>query len=720
MLEVLLRPFRTVQYARRLALGIATLALVSCAHTADDMPNQPKALQESTLGAALGRQPVVLQDTSNLGTTNATDTVFESNLPQAIKKIPVIAQHNSYTDVGRDRTPPPLQTSRVDAYVAPLSLPQFIDAVFGEMLGTPYVTGPEVAARTDVVQLRSSGEMQATDFLELVIGALEEYGVRVLPENGTYRIIEDKDLRSRIPKFIKSRARLRTPSDLRPVIQFVELRAVDANSMLELLQKAFGRNSDKLIIQANPRLNTIILNGLPEDVNAALDIIHEMDELSYAGTLVKRYTPRYWAAEELSQELERALDLEGWEVTSGSVLEKWIALMPVAYSNDIFVFAKSELAHERVAQWIKDLDRPVQGGDTEQIFVYQVKNVDAVIMAETANAVLSSGDGDSRAGPVAALGAPPLGPSAGPSGGIFFTVDPVGNRIIFTGTANDYDKLVSLLRQLDTPAPEVLIEIMIAEVTLTDDSSFGVEFFLNNLGPGNVQTTVQSGGLGLGNNGLNIGFLSGNVDASINAFASNRQVKLLSRPTLIARSGGSAQLQVGLDVPIITSQRAADNQTGSGPTDILQSIEYRKTGVLMSIEPIVFSQNRIDLTISQEVSSTVATANATIASPTISNRSISTQLSLEDGQTAVLGGLIQEDFIRTDTGVPVLKDLPIVGQAFSVDGISVTRTELVVLITAYVLRGQEDRAHFVREMSGRLDKLILDEERLVTLLPKQF
>ena len=156
-------------------------------------------------------------------------------------------------------------------------------------------------------------------------------------------------------------------------------------------------------------------------------------------------------------------------------------------------------------------------------------------------------------------------------------------------------------------------------------------FFVDDLGSNNVGLTARSTGLGLGGSGLNIGLLSGNVDASINAFASNRRVKILSTPIIVARSGGVAELQVGTDVPVITSQRAANNQNGTGATDILQSIDYRSTGVLTSIEPIVFSDNRIDLTISQEVSSTIDVQNSSIASPTISNRTIHTQLSLEDG-----------------------------------------------------------------------------------------
>ena len=139
-----------------------------------------------------------------------------------------------------------------------------------------------------------------------------------------------------------------------------------------------------------------------------------------------------------------------------------------------------------------------------------------------------------------------------------------------------------------------------------------------------------------------------------------------------------------------------------------------------TIEPIVFSNDRIDLTVSQEVSATVDSADSTVSSPTISNRTITTQLSLQDGATVVLGGLIQENQVRSDNGVPFLKDIPAIGSAFSSKSTSVDRTELVVLITAYILRGQEDKSRFVDYFSDRIDGLIADDKRLVTLKPKHF
>lgn len=701
--------------------------------------NQSPSLQSKTLGRNIARPA----KSATSGVVRGSDIGPQIvQAPSQLGYVPSIADYSGGADEAPvNSAPPPLKAKKVDAFVAPLILPEFIDVVFGDMLKTPYVTGPKVAARTDVMQLRSSGSMKAKDFLSLVSTALEEYGVRVVAEDGVYRILDDQSLRSRMPRFIKSRARLRTRSDLRPVIQFVELQAVDAPSMLQFLHQAFGVKNPKISIKSNSKANFITLSGLPKEVDGAIEIIRELDELRYAGAQIRRYSPRYWNVKELTKELTTALTVEGWQVTGQPLATRTIFLMPVVYSNDLFVFTNSQLAHARVDSWLREFDRPIDGGDTEQIYIYQVKNVDATVLVETANMALGGGSGGSLAGIRSGqartsslssagrgAGARPAtsgrgGASGGLSGGMAggkFTVDTMGNRIVFSGTTAEYDKMVGLLRRLDTPTPEVLIEVQIAEVTLTDETSFGVQFFADDLGNNNIGFTAKTTGLGQGGTGLNVGVLTGNVDASINAFASNRQVKILSTPILVARSGGSAEFQVGTDVPVITSQRAANNQNGTGATDILQSIAYRSTGVLMSIEPIVFSDDRIDLAISQEVSSTVDVANASISSPTISNRTIHTQLSLEDGATAVLGGLIQETVARDEKGIPILKDIPGVGQLFSNDSMSVDRTELVILITAYVLRGQADKTQFVNHLSRRVDGYMSDNGRFTTLLPKQF
>lgn len=611
----------------------------------------------------------------------------------------------------------------VDAVVPPLALPAFIDVVFGEMLGVPYVTGEDVSARTDVIQLRSSGRMNADVFLELVRSSLEDYGVAIFPEGGVYRVIQDAELLARMPVFIRSRAKPSTPAALRPIVQFVELDAISANDMAGLLSQAFPADSN-LKVEANPGVNSITLTGLPDDISAALDLIEQFDDLAYAGTDVFRYTPTFWQSTPLAAQLVDVLRAEGWQVSNNASVRRTILLLPIEVSNDLLVFARSREAMARTRFWIAELDRPAQLGDVPQIFIYQVENVDANLLAESARAILTGTAPQSASQAVGGAAGPDGGAAEGPAqsganniGGI--VVDPLSNQLIFSGSASDYERLYPLLKRLDRAPPEVLIEVMIAEIQLNDSTSYGLEFLIDELSGSNIAWSVGSQGLGVGSTGLSVGVVNDRADVVLNLFAKNERVKVLSTPRLIARSGGAAQIQVGSDVPIITSQRAAASQDGIGGTDVLQAVEYRSTGVLLSIEPIVLGVSRVDLSISTEVSTALATATSAISSPTISNRTLNTQLSLDDGALAVLGGLIQDNTTRGQSGTPVLKDVPLLGRAFRSDSVERDRTELVVLIRAYVLTDSEAKSDLAKKLSREFNRASENAEDFSTLVPNK-
>ncbi len=628
---------------------------------------------------------------------------------------------------------PPFGVEQVDTVVPPLALPAFIDLVFGQILNVPYTTGPGVSQRSEIVQLRSSGDMPADVFFGLVTMTLKDYGIRVSPEDGVYQVLEDSALKARIPRFIRSRARVETPAGLRPVVQYVELSAIDASTMAGILNQTFGDNQN-LSIDAQSSGNFVILNGLPEDVNAALAVIYDMDELQFAGTQVQRISPRYWSAGDLAEELRNILGAEGWQVSLQPNSPQPILLLAVQRSNDLLVFTRDSQARARVIYWVRQLDRPTQQGDEPQVFVYSVQNMDATILASTVNQVLSGIDAQSGPQGLAAARARAAasasngdagGAGAAPIGGL--VVDPLGNRLIFSGTPSEYERLLPLLRQLDLPPAEVLVEVMIAQIQLTDSTEFGVDWTIRNLndqafnGQFSGETDIASGlsGIvsdgGFGPTGVAFSVLSPDVEVAIDAFAQNNQVTVLSTPRLLARSGGSAQVQVGTEVPVLSSS-ATDNTGGAGT--IIQQVEYRSTGIILSIEPIVFSDNRIDLTISQEVSSTLPGPGVQ-GNPVFNNTNVSTLLSLEDGGTAVIGGLIQDNVTRDNSGVPFIKDVPVLGSLFSTNSTSVDRTELVILIKAYVVRGQEDRSAFANKYKNEIDQT-LRENNLTTLRPREF
>ena len=590
---------------------------------------------------------------------------------------------------------PELPTGTVNVTLPPQPLPNFINTVFGEILEQPFSMGPSVAENQALISLRSVREMEAATFLSLVEEALKDYGVGVIYEDGLYRLVEVSELRARMPRFVNARARAEVPSGLRPVIQFVQLTAINAGDMQTILEQAFPDRS-QLTIRSTPLTNSLVISGLADDVNAAMAIVDEMDELRQAGRQVITYSPTSWEASELAQSIQEILTLEGFSIGVGVSAPRALTLLPLDFTNQLMIFAPERSQATYVLSLAQQLDREAYRGEAQAAHVYDVQNAEAETLAGIVSAVVSGRGNAGSAGAAAEGGGEDGQAASGPANTGDLTVDQEGNRIIFYGTYEEYDAIESLLRRLDTPIPEVLIEVTIAEVTLTDGSSYGLDLvFDSEIAPGFAATLNSSGG-------FSAVVDTGQVTIDGQASADNNQINVLSTPRVVTRSGATASVQVGNEVPIITTQRASDSQSG-GTTDFLQQVQYRSTGILLSVEPRVYSGNRIDLTISQELSAAQPNESSEISSPIISNRSLVSQLSLQDGQTAVLGGLIENRFTRNNTGIPFLKDVPILGAPFRNEALTSTRTMLVVLVTPFILDSRDDRQQVVDALVGALN-----------------
>ncbi len=287
-------------------------------------------------------------------------------------------------------------------------------------------------------------------------------------------------------------------------------------------------------------------------------------------------------------------------------------------------------------------------------------------------------------------------------------VDSNTNTLIFNTNAENYSQLISLLNTLDQPSKSALIEVTVAEVRLTDSYTLGIEWLLRESGAnGNITTIGTIGGLALGTGGLTLTRLAsgGDVRLILNALATSNRATILSSPRIVARNGETARIQVGQEVPIVTSQQSTLSGTSGDSTGVLQTIQYRNTGVILNIKPSIFSGDRIDLDVKQEVSAAVATVTGVNNSPTFLTRNIETKLTLEHGSTVLLGGLISDDRATGDRGVPWLMQIPILGQLFRVNTDNTSRTELVVLITPYVINDGGDARHYTEEFKALLPLL---------------
>ena len=592
----------------------------------------------------------------------------------------------------------------VDANLSPQSIPQFAATVFGGVLKVPFTLAPNVATRNEVIAGGSGGPISKRALFSLTQQALTQYGVDVYIEGGFVTVGTTPQGGTGVEI---NRSRNASPTAGR-VVQFFTVQTIEVNALQSLLQDLYP-NLAGARITPDPLTNSLIISGSGREVAQVVRALREIDQPRFAGAEVLRIEPSFWATDALATSLEQVLTTEGYVVSRQALAGRALVILSFPAANQILIFGRDPEVLGRARYWAETLDQPAALGDKASTFVYQVKNTDAASLGQLAMgqaptmaqarppvgvpgtpAVQIAGGG----GRDSQQGASPQQNAAG-QGGQFMNgrvlTDPMGNRIIFTGTATEFAQLRALLTVLDTPAPQVVIEVMIAEVTLTDNTSLGVQLFGTDVrGDGVLNGGTE--GIAIGSGGLLLSFTGPEFRARLNAQAGNNRVNILQRPQLVARSGGTARFQVGTDVPIITSQRATNTQVG-GDSDILQSVQYRQTGVILDLKPVVYG-DRVDITISQEISEVGESSNPAIASPPILNRSLTTQIAITDGWTGVLGGLISNNYTKINTGVPFLKDVPLLGSAFQNNSVRGNRTELLILITPHVLRGDEDMADY--------------------------
>lgn len=288
------------------------------------------------------------------------------------------------------------------------------------------------------------------------------------------------------------------------------------------------------------------------------------------------------------------------------------------------------------------------------------------------------------------------------------------NALLIRARPAAFRLIESALRAIDASPLQVVIEATIAEVTLNDRLQYGVQYYLET-GFGSAGFTVRdagsspSGTLGTpvpqAGSGLNLAVSSGGARVVLNALSSITNVKVVSAPTLAVLNNQTARLQVGNQVPVRTQQSQSTDNTDS---PVISNIEYKDTGVILKVTPRINSNNDVSMDVQQEVSSIVNDAASTQAdalAPTISTRRIGSIVSVANGQTVVLGGLIQENQQNGRSGVPVLQDIPLLGNLFSSTSNSRDRTELVVFITPRVIRNAADAQAIAEELRSRMEAL---------------
>lgn len=565
-----------------------------------------------------------------------------------------------------------------------IPLPSFIQVTFGTILKKNYSVDPQVATRTDLVTLRTGSAQTPTQVLATATMLLKTYGIAVTELGGFYRIAPDKDQSAYSPEIRRGRAQPDVPLPLRPVFNLVELTAVKTGDVVNLLRTIFGT---KLNILDDTSINAILISGQSNDVTAALEAIQVLDQPMMRGRSSRRIVPNSLSVDELSKKLLEVLSAEGYAVTTNisSGLVTPIILIPAPTSNSLLAFAADKAVLNHIVDWARQLDTADNNGRRSgNYFTYPVKFGDAQNLAKTMQDILSS----SASGAVATGATVAHSPSK-------IVVDASSNTLIFVSSQDQYLQLLDILKELDQPSKSALIEVTVAEVDITDSNSLGVAWALNGGTSGSgssIGTTLAGTSATLGGTGgLVVNYLSGSgkVAATLSALAALTHVSVLSTPRIMARNGETATIEVGAQVPIVTSQLSNANTQVAGSTGttagVLQTIQYLPTGVILKVKPIIHSGNRVELDVSQEVSSANPTSTGVSSSPTIATKKVDTKLSIRDGATVLLGGLMSTSDTKNDSGIPLLKDIPGLGQLFRTNSDQIIKTELIVLITPYII-----------------------------------
>ena len=267
--------------------------------------------------------------------------------------------------------------------------------------------------------------------------------------------------------------------------------------------------------------------------------------------------------------------------------------------------------------------------------------------------------------------------------------------MFFKGSGKEWANIRAMIEKLDQPVPSVLIEVLLAEVTLSDKEESGIEYLARiGLDGRNVDAQLTGGGLTLTLDG------AGETRALLRMAYEDNRVVIRSRPRLVVKSGEQARLYGGTDIPVL-SQRAEGTQV-EGSTSIVQQIDYKRTGVDLQITPIVQANGLVDLTVSQQLSEARATG-AVDLTPSILTRQLETSMTLRDGQSVLIGGLISESQSQGRSGIPGLGRIPVVGRLFRADSYQKDRTELLVMVIPYVIVDSRQGHELLKQIEGQLE-----------------
>lgn len=596
------------------------------------------------------------------------------------------------------------------------------DAVLGSMMGVDYDVDPAVQGN---LTLRTNQPVAGSELLSILEQGLRSVNAVIIVQDGRYHVLTREAARNRAALVQPTSTPLnaQTASKAEPATvtspgyasEAIVIEKGSTREIARLLTQFLGK---EIVSSVDLGRNQIIVSGSGEERQAARDLIVRFDTDTLAEMNFELFRLENVDADTLLAELERIF------APPYDIIGSRVRLISLPRLRSLLAIAADRTDFARIAPWIQRLD--AGGAGKRKLYSYHVQNGRARDLARTLQMVLGA-SGSSMVSPAGAvsgtvdqggLTSPGEGSSTGagsvPSiegsgttgvgGGTAPRVVPneENNSLLIFANGEEYEFIRDALEKVDRPVSEVLIEATLAEVTLSNDLRYGVDWSVVKGGSSFTQSTNKGGVPASVFPGFSYSYINSTATAVLNSLQSKTNVRVLSTPKLIVLNNQTATLQVGDQVPIVTQQQQGVLAPGA---PLVNTIEMRDTGVILKVTPRVNESGLITLDISQEVSDVAPTTTSGISSPTIQQRRLSTTVSTRSGEMIAMGGLIRDRATRSRSGIPVISQVPVIGALFGSHSNDGSRTELIMLLTPTVIRSPQEVRGIADDLINRLDTL---------------
>ncbi|RLC20115.1 MAG: hypothetical protein DRI57_05555 [Deltaproteobacteria bacterium] len=582
-----------------------------------------------------------------------------------------------------------------------------------ELLNINYIADPNVRG---TVTIHTAGQLQKKDLFPVFFQILEANGLTAVKEGSLYKIVSLRDaprmpIASRFGQLGKE-----APPGERIIIQIIPLKFISGQEITKLLTPFISAEGS---IVTHEDSNTLLLVDKAANILKALKLIRVFDVNVFEKVSHRVYHFEYADAEEMAKTLT---DI----IASYGAAKDTVKFIAVQRLNTLIVVSSVPYVFDKIQQIIRQFDVP--GDDIEpRIYVYSVKNGEANDLAELLNSVFSRASKkervkqvqppkESKKTDVAKLtfgsaksektkktgGNVSAAHSSGTlKGDIRITSDEVRNALIIEAIPRDYQIIGNILKRIDVLPRQVLIEVTIAEISLDTKTDLGIEWSYVK-GSRKPDTSTLEARIGV----AGLRYLLGQTDrwfAALSALATDKKINILSSPSILASDNKEAKIDISTEVPVASAIYNKDD------SNIVETnIQYRDTGVILSVTPHINEYGLVSMDISQEVSNQLedSVQVGTGTQPAFFKRSISTSLTVKHGQTIVIGGLIQQTENRGFSGLPCLSSIPVAQYLFGKKSESIDKKELILLITPRVITTLEDVDAVTEEFKSKVGNAI--------------